>query len=107
VTVWLFFSHAETTPKPPLLRPAKAEDLKAAEERELKAADTLLLVLLAGKQPSARAAGAEARLGKSVACEAVRSLKTLKLVRQLPGSAIEITEEGKKYVREHKLEAAD
>jgi hypothetical protein len=91
----------------PVLRPAKIEGLRAAEEGELKAADKLLLVLARGKQPSARAAGVEAGLGKSAACDAVRNLKVQKLIKGLPAGAIKITEVGRKYVKDEKLEAAD
>jgi hypothetical protein len=92
----------------PVLRPAKTVDLKAAEEREIKAADKLLLALHRyGKQPSGRAASEVAGLSKTTAIRVAADLRALKLVKQLPGNAIEITEEGKKYVKEHGLEAAD
>jgi hypothetical protein len=61
----------------PVLRPTGAEDLRAAEERELKAADKLLLALYrCGKQSSARAAAETAGLGKTTGCDAIKDLIT-------------------------------
>ena len=92
----------------PVLCPTGAEDLRAAEERELKAADKLLLALYrCGKQSSARAAAETAGLGKTTGCDAIKDLITLKLIKKIPGGGIEITKQGQKYVQEQKLEAAD
>ena len=85
----------------PVLRRADQPELKSAEQKYLTTPLKILTLLAQTKrQPSARAAGAEVGVGKSAAIEAVKELKRLKLVKELPGGGIVITPAGRKHLKE-------
>jgi hypothetical protein len=85
----------------PVLRRAGYDDLQAAEQKPLTAAMKILRLGEKKTLTSARAAGIEVGVGKSVAIEAVAELKKYKYFEDLPGGGFEITKAGRKYLKEH------